>query len=86
MSIFDRDDQPLWPADAPNPDVWCHRCQKIHKAHPYTQADEDRYLDIAAQRIAETIDRDIESYVIRDIAQRFGHEMLSMTLPKEPIR
>ena len=79
MSILDH--RPLWPADAPNPDVWCSRCQKYHKAHPYTQADEDRYLALAAQHITEAIDRDIEATIIRHL----GDKMLVMTRLKEPI-
>ena len=49
-----RDD--LHPADAPNPMVWCERCQKMHRQHTFTQADYDRVISEGAAALANAID------------------------------
>lgn len=49
----------LHPADAPNPIVWCERCQVHHRLHTFTQADYDRMLAEGAKRIQAEIDKQV---------------------------
>ena len=55
MNDFTRDH--LWPADAPNPEVWCERCQKRHRQHTFTQADYDAVVSEGARNLADEIYR-----------------------------
>lgn len=53
------DDSPrdqLLPKGAPNPLVWCERCQRIHRYHTFTQEDYDNVIAEAAQGLADAID------------------------------
>ncbi len=44
------------PRDADNYDVWCERCQRVHKHFTFTQEDEDRILDENAKKLGEAIE------------------------------
>lgn len=46
----------LLPKGAPNPLVWCERCQRIHRYHTFTQEDYDNVIAEAAQGLADAID------------------------------
>lgn len=46
----------LLPVGAPNPMVWCERCQRYHRYWTLTQADHDRIIAEAAKKLADAID------------------------------
>lgn len=43
--------------DADNYDVWCERCQRVHKFYPMTREDYDRVIAQAAKNLADEIDK-----------------------------
>lgn len=45
------------PTDAENYDVFCERCQRVHKHFPMTREDYDRLIRTKAKELAEEIDR-----------------------------
>lgn len=49
----------LLPHGAENPDVWCERCQRIHKRHTFTQDDYDAVIAQGAKNLAAAIDKEI---------------------------
>ena len=68
--VFDGRDafrEKLWPADAPNPAVWCARCRREHRQHTFTQADYDRMIYSGAQQLADAIDAKVADYVRRHV-------------------
>jgi hypothetical protein len=46
----------LHPADAPNPIVWCERCQRHHRHYTFTQGDYDALIAKGAADLARAID------------------------------
>lgn len=51
--------------DADNYDVFCERCQKVHKYYTYTQEDHARVVSEGAKAMADDIDRRIAEDVYR---------------------
>lgn len=49
----------LLPSGAPNPIVWCERCQKMHRRHTFTQDDHDAIISKAAKDLADAIDAEV---------------------------
>lgn len=50
-------DRDTLPKDADNYDVFCERCQRVHRFYTFTQEDYDRVVSEGAQRLAEAIDQ-----------------------------
>lgn len=50
----------LLPKDAPNPIVWCERCNKHHRYHTFTQEDYDSWVKAASKSLADSIDAKLE--------------------------
>lgn len=44
------------PTDAMNYDVWCERCQRVHRFYTYTREDHDRVIAEGAQNLSDAID------------------------------
>jgi hypothetical protein len=57
MAEFLSSDPNILAHDADNYDVWCERCQKVHKYFTYTQEDHQRLIAQAAKNLADEIDR-----------------------------
>ena len=51
------DDPSTLPSDADNYEVFCERCQKVHRHFTYTREDHERNIREAAQKLADEIDR-----------------------------
>lgn len=43
--------------DAENYNVWCERCQRVHRHFTFTREDYDRVMAEGAQAIADQVDR-----------------------------
>lgn len=57
MMGFTDDDLSHLPSDADNYDVWCERCQRVHKHFTMTREDHAGIIARAAQNLADEIDR-----------------------------
>jgi hypothetical protein len=44
-------------SDAENYDVWCERCQKVHRYYTFTREDLDRVVTDHAKALADEVDR-----------------------------
>ena len=54
--MFDHDPREgLLPPSAPNPIIWCERCQRYHHLHTFTRENYDRIIAEAAQKLADAI-------------------------------
>ncbi len=42
--------------ESENYDVWCERCQRVHRYYTFTKQDLDRVVSEGAQKLADTID------------------------------
>ncbi len=51
------DDPSTLPSDADNYDVFCERCQKVHRHFTYTREDHERIIREGAQKLSDEIDR-----------------------------
>lgn len=58
------------PDDAENYDVFCERCQRVHRHFTYTKQDHDRVIAEGAKNLADAIDADIAARVLADILTR----------------
>jgi acetone carboxylase gamma subunit len=47
------------PRDADNYDVFCERCQRVHKYYTFTQEDHDRIINEHVQLLARAIEEEI---------------------------
>jgi len=45
------------PREADNYDVFCERCQRVHRHFTFTQEHYDGYIDRMAKQLADEIDR-----------------------------
>lgn len=54
--MMNRDDLP---DDADNYDVYCERCQKVHRYFTFTKEDYHRVIRESAQKLADAIDEEI---------------------------
>lgn len=57
MVEFPSSDPARLAKDADNYDVWCERCQKVHKYYTYTQEDHAGVIRQALQNMSDEIDR-----------------------------
>lgn len=61
---------PDWPAslhsDAENYDVYCERCQRVHKFYTYTKEDHARVISEGAKKLADEIDKRIMADVVKE--------------------
>lgn len=57
MTEWPSTDPNTLPSDAENYDVWCERCQKVHKHFTMTREDYDRIIRQGAKNMADEIDR-----------------------------
>ena len=55
--------------DADNYDVFCERCQRVHKYFTYTQEDHARVIREAAQKLADEIDRRAAEYAYKQLSE-----------------
>lgn len=55
------------PREADNYDVWCERCQRVHRHFTFTQEDEDRIVREGAKAIADAVNAE----AIRRMMERF---------------
>ncbi len=69
----------LLPKGAPNPIVWCERCQKHHRKYTFTQEDYDRIIQEGAKKLADEIDRRAAEDVYREV---YGASGLDEEAPK----
>ena len=53
--------------DADNYDVWCERCQRVHKHFTYTQEDHARVISEAVKKLADEIDRRAAEFAYKQI-------------------
>lgn len=44
-------------SDSENYDVWCERCQKVHRYYTFTREDFDRVIADGAKAIADHVDQ-----------------------------
>lgn len=56
------------PNDADNYDVFCERCQRVHRHYTFTREDLDRVTREAAQHLADAIDVDIAERIYATLA------------------
>jgi hypothetical protein len=56
------------PSDADNYDVWCERCQRVHKHFTLTREDFARIIADGAKKLADEIDR----LAAEEAIKRFG--------------
>lgn len=54
-------------SDAENYDVWCERCQRVHRYYTFTREDHDRVIAEGAQRIADDVDARAFAYAMRNL-------------------
>ncbi len=54
-------------SDADNYDVWCERCQKVHRHFTFTREDLDRVVSDGAKQLAEAIDKRAMEEVYREL-------------------
>lgn len=52
------------PKDADNYEVFCERCQKVHRYYTFTQEDFDRGIKDGAKNLSDAIDAKILDYVL----------------------
>ena len=57
----------LLPKGAPNPIVWCERCQKHHRKYTFTQEDYDDIVKESARKMAEEIDRRAVEAILKEL-------------------
>jgi len=50
-------------SDSENYDVWCERCQKVHRHFTFTREDHDRVISEGAKKLQEAIDAKIAADV-----------------------
>lgn len=62
-TMFDRD---KLPRDADNYDVFCERCQRVHKHYFVTQESYDRVISEGAKKLADAIDADLVAKVFTE--------------------
>lgn len=62
---MNRDDLP---DEADNHDVWCERCQKVHRYFTFTKEDFDLVVREGAQKLADAIDAQAVSEAMKTFA------------------
>ncbi len=54
-------------SDAENFDVWCERCQRVHRYYTFTKEDHDRLISEAAKKLADHIDHQAMDAVYAEV-------------------
>lgn len=67
MKFTDPFDPSTLPSDADNYDVWCERCQRVHKYFTFTKEDHDRVIKEGAQKLSDEIDRRAAEHVYKQV-------------------
>lgn len=53
------------PTDADNYDVYCERCQRVHKYYPMTREQFDKIISTNAKALADAIDAQIADEIYK---------------------
>lgn len=65
------DPRPHLPNPSENPDVWCERCQRVHKRYTFTQQDYDQIIATNAKALADRIDEDLANVIAMSVKSLF---------------
>lgn len=70
-------------SEADNYDVFCERCQRVHRHFTFTKEDLDCVISEGAKKLAEAIDAELAERVYADISSGVGYTRLASDASQE---